>query len=1046
MTVTDPPFGPELDRWLDRLAAEGFPVGLRERLLACSLLARLTAAGELPDDRAERLRLLGPLLCSSPDQQRRYAEGLETFVRTAPGPAAERPAPPIGARSADQGRSGRRRRFRLAALSVALLLALAIWLKPLWLPNPDPSRPDPSGPIQPVPEPPPPPETAAGDPIPKPIYVPPRPFPLQPAGPPAWAEPLRAGLAGTGLLAAVGLLVWAIGWRRRRLYLQDLPGAEEVEEYVLTDAAPVALDPPPALVRPASRGLRQRIAGDTEVFDPAATLLATIRQGGALAPRYRAVRRTPEYLALIDRRGGADHLALYQEVLVRTLAEHGVALQVFHFEGSPAHDCRRAGGSGRRDRAGFAQLAARYGGHRLLVFADAHAALDPLGGHAAGWTRHLGAFPHCAWFTPIPAPSWGAAEDVLDRLGFLVLPAQPEALGTLADWLASERAELTLGADWPAAYPARLRNREVDWAARQYPPPDAVIADLLRELRDYLGARRFQWLCACAVFPALSPPLTLALGRKLAADSRELALGLAALGVLPWFRYGRMPAWLREALVDRLSPAHEALFRDIVEQRLAEALLGPDGPVLTKLTIRRRLRAWFRQGKGLARDQVLVDFLHRGLAPRLAQRLPEALKKLLFRRGQPLYGPRPGWVAGAAGWALLALAALPGIWERLMPGGGPAVRVELIGCPAADGGVDARTRALADRLAAALESGELSDAEPAAYHPATWEALNQRKAPEYGVVEFPFLDTKQGGGFAAGLAAWLSNPASGDGHSGWTPRPTQTDTLVLNACPPGPAGALPAERSPPGIPLPETVAIPAGRFTMGCSPRDAGCDNDEKPAHEVRVAAFEIGKYEVTFDEWDACEKAGACPHADDEGWGRGRRPVINVSWEDAQTYIRWLNRITGRNYRLPTEAEWEYAARAGTATPYSTGACLTTDQANYDGNYPPEGCPKGVYRGRTVAVGSLNSPNPWGLHDVHGNVWEWVEDCWHADYQDAPDDGSAWTTGDCVRRVLRGGSWFIHSGRARSAYRDSFDPGDRDDRFGFRLVPGRAASGQAGR
>ncbi len=137
---------------------------------------------------------------------------------------------------------------------------------------------------------------------------------------------------------------------------------------------------------------------------------------------------------------------------------------------------------------------------------------------------------------------------------------------------------------------------------------------------------------------------------------------------------------------------------------------------------------------------------------------------------------------------------------------------------------------------------------------------------------------------------------------------------------------------------------------------------------------------------------------------------MINVSWKDATAYAAWLSAQTGESYRLPTEAEWEYAARAGTSTPFRTGNCIHTDQANYNGNYDHNSCgaKTGIFRGQTVPAGSLPA-NPWGLHEVAGNVWEWTQDCWHKNYQGAPSDGSAWgqeNGGDCARRVLHGGGW----------------------------------------
>lgn len=198
---------------------------------------------------------------------------------------------------------------------------------------------------------------------------------------------------------------------------------------------------------------------------------------------------------------------------------------------------------------------------------------------------------------------------------------------------------------------------------------------------------------------------------------------------------------------------------------------------------------------------------------------------------------------------------------------------------------------------------------------------------------------------------------------------------------------------------PEMLVIPAGRFLMG--DLSGTVDSNKRPVHEVTIAApFAVGKYEVTFDEWDACVAAGGCTYRPgDHGWGRGNRPVIDVSWNDVQKYVQWLSRETGKVYRLLSEAEWEYVARAGSATNYPWGDALGTNQANCDG------CGSRWDAKRTAPVGSFEA-NAFGVFDIGGNVWEWVEDCWNDSYRGAPSDSSAWTIGDCGRHVVRGGSW----------------------------------------
>ena len=230
---------------------------------------------------------------------------------------------------------------------------------------------------------------------------------------------------------------------------------------------------------------------------------------------------------------------------------------------------------------------------------------------------------------------------------------------------------------------------------------------------------------------------------------------------------------------------------------------------------------------------------------------------------------------------------------------------------------------------------------------------------------------------------------------------------------------------------PEMVVVPAGEFMMGSPPSEEDRRDSEGPVHRVTIAEpFAAGKYEVTFEEWDACVGGGGCGgyRPDDEGWGRGSRPVINVSWEDAQAYAAWLSGKTGENYRLLSEAEWEYAARAGTTTRYHWGDDIGRNRANCDDDV----C--GDSWDYTAPVGSF-AANGFGLHDVHGNVWEWVEDCWNDSYAGAPTDGSAWESGNCDLRVLRGGSWHGVPRDLRAAYRFWGGTGIRLGIIGFRVA-----------
>ena len=262
------------------------------------------------------------------------------------------------------------------------------------------------------------------------------------------------------------------------------------------------------------------------------------------------------------------------------------------------------------------------------------------------------------------------------------------------------------------------------------------------------------------------------------------------------------------------------------------------------------------------------------------------------------------------------------------------------------------------------------------------------------------------------------------------------------------------------------VTIPAGSFQMGSPASEPERESDEGPQHQIKVAAFELGKTEVTVAQyrafadatdyrtdaerdagnkkgclaWMAGEKEGSY-HAGlnwrNPGIDQGKDdPAVCLSWNDTQAYVRWLGRETGEHWRLPTEAEWEYAARAGTTTPFYTGDCITTSQANYDGDDDFNNCgaKTGVFLGKTQPVKSYQA-NSWGLYEMQGNVWEWVEDCYHDSYQGAPTDGSGWNEESCPAKVLRGGSWVIIPRHMRSASRIGFGPDFRTFDTGFRVA-----------
>lgn len=225
---------------------------------------------------------------------------------------------------------------------------------------------------------------------------------------------------------------------------------------------------------------------------------------------------------------------------------------------------------------------------------------------------------------------------------------------------------------------------------------------------------------------------------------------------------------------------------------------------------------------------------------------------------------------------------------------------------------------------------------------------------------------------------------------------------------------------------PDMVVVPPGVFLMGSTKYKS-----EQPQHLIRVKRpFAIGRFELTHDEWGACVKEGGCGGyiPDDHHWGRGRHPVMNVNHSQAEEYARWLSQRTGADYHLPSEAQWEYAAKAGTTTNYWFGDSVGRDQVNCRGCGTPW---SGI---GNAPVGSFE-PNPWGIYDMNGNAFEWVADCWHPNYKGAPKDLRPWIDPGCPERVIRGGSWYYYSRMARSANRQKNAGDVRSYWLSFRVV-----------
>lgn len=635
------PLAQPLHAWLTRLDAEGFSIGVRERLVAHRLLIALALdSGPSGESRIrsprESFELLAPIICTSPESQRRYATLLDEFLRVAP--QRDR-----GGRRRSSAAVRRETRGSIAALiGMASLLVGSLWAAGALLAPAQPPTATASEPILDDPDFDP---VAAGEAVETAPLVVPLPLELGTVEQASDAPLDRS--AQWGVLAATGACFLGLGaWsllrqRSRRAALTHARSDRDLSERLLTTDRVAPAVPRPPVLRAAARSLRQRVAGGRLEFDLRATMTASIRAAGAFAPRFRASQTTPEYLVLVERSSRNDHYAALADRMLAALRERDVTLHVYSHEGSPELGCwrPRASDADRRppERASFAELAARHEGCRLIVFGRAESAMAPLTGEPRTWTRDVRSFPARAWFSPMPMAAWGAAESVADSLGFLVLPTQWEALSTLAGWFSAESLLLNEG-DWPSRYPQCLRDEGLSWLVRATRPDEPELASLIAQLRAYLGPLHFQWLCACSTFPALSPQLTEEFGRLVVSDDAERGAGHAALASLPWFRVGGMQGWLRSELLGHLRPELVSLCRELIARRLDAALVDRPGQALATVSVERgmdgqgwqRIAAWLDRRSPMARDVLLVRLFRTDQIDTLAQELPRRLQRAIL--------------------------------------------------------------------------------------------------------------------------------------------------------------------------------------------------------------------------------------------------------------------------------------------------------------------------------------------------------------------------------------------------------------------------------
>jgi formylglycine-generating enzyme required for sulfatase activity len=816
------------------------------------------------------------------------------------------------------------------------------------------------------------------------------------------------------------------------------------------------------------------------VLDESSTIDATIRRGGLFAPVYTEREAPEEFVALIDRSSFQDFETLRARELIGLLVERGARVETWVFDGdarlcrpvSPRSRPEIHPGDVEHDSAiggralSLAEIVARYANATGLLFIDPAALFDRFHGRPRSWLATLHALKR-RWVCSPPG-SGDPSEDPWSRrlrdAGFETTSATLDGIervlrSAFAGTLQGQEERLGRA----SRYPEDLRIHESRWISELRPSEDELDA-LVLDLWRWLGRDGMRWLAACAVYPEFHWSLTLYLGRRLrAADGTPLANDemLRRLVRLPWFHHGRMPDWLRERLVDTIDSGTELTVRDALRELILPecraALAGGKLAIASAPSIARRLITDILSraaGRGPHLDRVFLRIVV-GRPSRLALALPRFALRALFPHGEPSFGLRAAtWVAIAWIFALGAWA-LPAAPEPRLVAREPVPRFQGVDGKEFDvesvrehfGGIDPRdglelarserpwrdyasdveARRL-DAFEARLEGDEAGAA--------TYLEWLKRESGDRGILDFArgslLFVQPWGGGEREHVFLGRVRPRSG-------PPPIDPETKQVKSGTDGgnretiidpPIDPPPETKPPPdfsGFRFIETnqfgyleydhadtgirfVHLPGGRFQMGAPGSELESKVDERPVREVELSPFLIGKYEVSQSEWmrvvQATKgglKAESSIHKGDD------LPVDEVSWDDCKAFCR----ATGLS--LPTEAQWEYACRAGTTTPFFFGATIGTDQVNYDGGFPYGGAPKGERRRKTVPVKYFTA-NGFGVHQMHGNVWEWCEDGYgpYSAGQTPDPVGSSRGTG----RVLRGGSWLEPASRTRSAAR----------------------------
>ncbi len=782
----------------------------------------------------------------------------------------------------------------------------------------------------------------------------------------------------------------------------------------------------------------------------AKTVQRTLNNGGFFQAAFRQRMLPADYVLLIDRRHRNDFVAEFAMEFCRVMREEGIFLSVYHYHAEPVLFWSYTSASEGVDLHG---LVGRHSGNNLLIVGEAATLINSAVSYGDWQSSTL-----LAVNSPL---EWGEAEIQLAQQGVCILPFSRRGL--------SELPEVTASFSEPEFIDG---FRYIDVLDSPQPQAPGLSAHswfddrklsakrkkrFIRSLLHVLGYEGFELLAATAAYPSLDWQLTQALDVELAlspGESREIRL--RSLARIPWFRRAAIPDHWRRVLLRTVDAGQLAkitrAYRNLQNYQGGVTHSLPVAVPISDLEAKEQSELLpMVSASDPGRDRVYASVIC-GRKPDLLeftlfQQLDDwIVRKLKLERWRGLFASALlsfipvvfivsimffGWRIWADDW--IENRAVENMREQL---GKYSVQV-VYRQPELEFTAKALTIILGtwnftikepvlERISApeSLTSGEEESESP----PNRIEFSGAVNRPVAKIVESCLRHLTWGA--APSILKYQDSENKDIKISlveAWRPGSVFRDPLPANL-----SQRVFRDSLLDGGLGPAMVEVPAGCFSMGSNTDDTESYKDETPRHEVCIKkSFNIGRYEVTFDDYQKYIQANGLKLPNSQGWGKGHRPVINVSWEDATNYTKWLSKVTEKSYRLPTEAEWEFVARAGTKTHYWWADEIGSNKANC------HGCGS-LWDGRmTAPVGSF-VPNGFGLFDTSGNVWEWVQDCWHDDYKDAPTDGSAWLDkdgADCGRRVIRGGSWNSRPRALRSADRNGGTADDRYSNVGFRLA-----------